>query len=149
MDAVVRAATIYFFQLIMFRLAGKRAFAQLTSFDFVLLLIIAEATQQGLIGNDFSLTQAFMLILTLVALDIAMSLLKQYLPRLDRLVEGMPLVIVDNGVPLRHLMAKARVDEKDVLTAARERLGLERMDQIKFAVLERSGGISIIPVRQG
>jgi uncharacterized membrane protein YcaP (DUF421 family) len=149
MDAVVRAATIYFFLLIMFRLAGKRAFAQLTSFDFVLLLIIAEATQQGLIGNDFSLTQAFMLILTLVALDIAMSLLKQYLPRLDRLVEGMPLVIVDNGVPLRHLMAKARVDEKDVLTAARERLGLERMDQIKFAVLERSGGISIIPVRQG
>lgn len=145
MNPVIRAAVIYFFLLVVFRLAGKRSFSQLTSFDFVLLLIIAEAIQQGLIGDDFSITQALLLIVTLVAIDIAISLLKQRFPRLERFIDGLPLVVVENGVPVKHLMDKARVDEKDVLVAARETQGLERMDQIKYAVLERSGGISIIP----
>jgi uncharacterized membrane protein YcaP (DUF421 family) len=145
MNPVIRAAVIYFFLLIVFRLAGKRSFSQLTSFDFVLLLIIAEAIQQGLIGDDFSITQALLLIVTLVGIDIAISLLKQRFPRLERYIDGLPLVVVENGVPLKRLMDKARVDEKDVLVAARENHGLERMDQIKYAVLERSGGISIIP----
>ncbi|HEU4342690.1 MAG TPA: YetF domain-containing protein [Candidatus Binatia bacterium] len=145
MNPVTRAAVIYFFLLVMFRLAGKRSFSQLTSFDFVLLLIIAEAIQQGLIGEDFSITQALLLIVTLVGLDIAMSLLKQRFPWLERFVDGLPLVVVENGVPVKHFMDKARVDEKDVLVAARENHGLERMDQIKYAVLERNGGISIIP----
>lgn len=54
-------------------------------------------------------------------------------------------MIVEEGRPLKDRMAKARVDEDDILTAARQLQGLERMDQIKYAVLERSGGISIIP----
>jgi uncharacterized membrane protein YcaP (DUF421 family) len=145
MNPVLRAVVIYFFLLIVFRLSGNRSFSQLTSFDFVLLLIIAEATQQGLVGNDFSITQALLLIVTLVGIDIAISLSKQRFPRLERFIDGVPLVIVDNGKPLKHLMDKARVDESDILVAAREHQGLERMDQIKYAVLERSGGISIIP----
>lgn len=60
-------------------------------------------------------------------------------------MNGLPLVVVAQGQPLRERMASARVDEYDVLEAARRTRGLERMDQIKFAVLERSGGISIIP----
>ncbi|MPZ78794.1 MAG: DUF421 domain-containing protein [Deltaproteobacteria bacterium] len=144
-NPVLRAVVIYFFLLVVFRLSGKRSLSQLTSFDFVLLLIIAEATQQGLIGNDFSLTQALLLIMTLIGIDILISLLKQRFPRLERWVDGIPLVIVENGRPLKHLMDKERIDEKDVLTAARETQGLERMEQIRYAVLERSGGISIIP----
>lgn len=64
---------------------------------------------------------------------------------MKRFIDGVPLVIVENGKPLKDLMNKARVDDEDVLVAAREHHGLERMDQIKYAVLERSGGISIIP----
>lgn len=145
MNPVLRAAVIYFSLLIVIRLSGKRTFAQLTPFDFVLLLIIAEATQQGLIGNDFSMTQAILLIVTLVTIDIMMSFLKQYFPRLEMLIDGLPLVIVDNGRPRKDVMNKERVNVDDVLTAARESHGLERLDQIKYAVLERSGGISIIP----
>jgi uncharacterized membrane protein YcaP (DUF421 family) len=145
MDAVLRAAAIYFFLLVIFRIAGPRTIAQMTTFDFVLLLVIAEATQQGLIGDDFSLTQAMLLIVTLIVMDIGLSLLKEKLPFLDKWMEGSALVIVEDGKPLQERMKGARVDESDVLVAARELQGLERMDQIKFAVLERTGEISIIP----
>jgi uncharacterized membrane protein YcaP (DUF421 family) len=147
MDVVLRGLAVYVFLVVIFRVSGQRSLGQVTTFDFVLLLIIAETTQQALIGEDFSITAAFLVIVTLVALDIGLSLLKQGFPRLDRLLEGLPLVIVENGKPLLDRMAKARVDEGDVLNAARERRGLERMDQIKYAVLERNGGISIIERR--
>jgi uncharacterized membrane protein YcaP (DUF421 family) len=74
-----------------------------------------------------------------------LSLWKRRSPTIEKLLDGVPLVVVENGQPLRDRMNKARIDENDVLTAARELQGLERMEQIKYAVLERSGGISIIP----
>jgi uncharacterized membrane protein YcaP (DUF421 family) len=125
---------------------GKRALAQITTFDFVLLLIISEAVQQGMLGEDFSLTNGLLVIVTMVLLDTGFSLLKQRMPGLDKWIEGMPLIIVENGKPLKDRMKKVRVDENDVLVAARESQGLERMEQIKYAVLERNGGISIVPV---
>ncbi len=73
------------------------------------------------------------------------SLWKQRSPQVEKLLDGVPLVIVEDGRPLKERMAKSRVDEDDVLTAACKLQGLERMEQIKYAVLERSGGISIIP----
>ncbi len=148
MDSIVRALVAYLFLLLVFRIAGKRALAQITTFDFVLLLIISEATQNALISNNYSLTNSFLVIVTLVGIDIALSLLKRRFPSLEKYMDGMPLIIVEEGRPLKERMKKARVDEEDVLTTAREIHGLERMDQIRYAVLERSGGISIIPKRQ-
>jgi uncharacterized membrane protein YcaP (DUF421 family) len=145
MDAVIRAVLIYFFVWLMFRIAGKRTLAEATTFDFVLLLIISEATQQGLLGEDFSVTNACLVITTLVGLDIAMSLLKRWSPRLERMVDGQPLILVDDGRVLKQRMHRARVDEDDILEAARRLQGLERLDQIRFAVLEQSGGITIVP----
>lgn len=148
MDAVLRGAAIYLFLLLIFRIAGKRSLSQITTFDFVLLLIIAEATQQGLLGNDFSVTNAVLVIVTLVGLDIGLSLWKERSKTMEQLIDGVPLVILEEGRPLKDRMSKARVDEGDILTAARELQGLERLDQIKYAVLERSGGISVIPKDQ-
>lgn len=145
MNTILRAGAMYAILLLIFRLMGKRSLAQITSFDFVLLLIISETTQQAMIGDDFSVTNAVLGILTLVMLDLALSLWKQRWPSLDRWIDGLPVVIVEDGVPLRDRMRKERVDESDVLTAARVMHGLARMDQIKYAILERSGGISIIP----
>jgi uncharacterized membrane protein YcaP (DUF421 family) len=147
MDSVLRAAAIYLFLLVLFRIAGKRTLSDVTTFDFVLLLIISESTQQALLGEDFSLTNAFLVIITLIGIDIALSLWVQRWPWLTKWMEGMPLVIVEHGQPLRERMQRLRVSEDEVLTAARERQGLARMDQIQYAVLERSGGISIIPKR--
>lgn len=145
MDSVLRAAAIYLFLIVLFRIAGKRTLSDVTTFDFVLLLIISEATQQVLLGEDFSLTNAFLVILTLIGIDIAISLSQQRWPWLDKWIEGLPLVIVEHGQPLRERIKRSRVSEEDILTAARERQGLARMDQIQYAVLKRSGGISIIP----
>jgi uncharacterized membrane protein YcaP (DUF421 family) len=88
-----------------------------------------------------------LLIVVLVGTDILLSLVKRWLPRLDRLLEGQPLVILKNGVPLRARMHIERVDEEDILSAAREQQGIERLEDIKRTVLERSGGISIVPRR--
>jgi uncharacterized membrane protein YcaP (DUF421 family) len=145
MEAVIRGAVTYFFLLVIFRVSGKRTLAQITTFDFILLLIVSEATQNALVGNNASMTHAFLVILTLVAIDIALSLLKRRWPTLDRWIEGLPLVIVEKGRPLKENMRHARVDEEDVLTAAREHQGLLTMDQIGLAVLERNGQISIVP----
>jgi uncharacterized membrane protein YcaP (DUF421 family) len=148
MDAVLRGLSVYIFLLIIFRISGKRSLGQVTSFDFVLLLIIAETTQQALLGDDYSLTKAFLLIGTLFGVDIGLSLLKQRSAKLDQLLEGAPLVIVEDGKPLKDRMDKARVDEKDVLHAARELQGLERMEQIKYAVLECNGDITVVPKQE-
>ena len=145
MDAVLRAATIYIFLLVIFRIAGERTLASLTTFDFVLLLIISEATQQGMIGDDFSVTKALLVITTLIGLDIGFSLLKERWRFLHKMVEGVPLILVEDGRALVDRMKGARIDLDDVLQAARERQGIESLDQIKYAVLERTGEISIIP----
>ena len=147
MDTIINALSIYLFLLVVMRIGGKRTLGQTTTFDFVLILIIAETTQQALLGDDFSLVNAMLLIITLVSLDILLSLLKRKWPKLDRLVEGMPMVIVEHGKPLWDRMYKARVDESDVLSAAREMQGLKSFDEIEYAVLERSGTISIVPKR--
>jgi uncharacterized membrane protein YcaP (DUF421 family) len=145
MDPVLRAAAIYVALLILFRIAGRRTLSEMTSFDFVLLLIIGESTQQALLGEDFSFTNAILVIVTLLTLDVAISLWQQRSHTADRLLEGVPTILVDHGRPLTALMKKARVREEEILEAARRLQGLERMDQIKYAVLEVSGGISIIP----
>ena len=81
MDAIARGLLMYFFLLILFRIAGRRTLGQLTNFDLVLLLIISEATQNAMIGNDFSVTNGILVILTLVGIDIGLSIIKQHFPK--------------------------------------------------------------------
>jgi len=149
MESILRAAVMYIVVLGLLRLAGRRTVAQLTAFDLVLLLIISEAAQNGLVGDDFSITNSVLIIATLIAFDIGMSYVKERFPRAERWIDGLPVILVENGQPIEDRMRWARVDEHDVLEAARENQGLERFDQIKYAVLERSGRISIIPWRSG
>jgi uncharacterized membrane protein YcaP (DUF421 family) len=145
MDAVARGAAVYLILLVVFRLAGRRTLAQLSSFDFVLLLIISEAAQNAMVGDDYSITNGMLLVLTLVGLDILLSHVKRWSPSMETWLDGRPTIVVNLGIPDRYVMSRARIDEADVLTAAREKHGLERMDQIKYAVLEASGHLSIIP----
>jgi uncharacterized membrane protein YcaP (DUF421 family) len=145
LEPILRGLAVYLFLLLIFRLTGKRSLDQVTTFDFVLLLIVSETTQQALIGEDFSLTNAFLVILTLFAVDQILSFLKDKSSFVRRWAEGLPLVLLENGKPLKDRMKKSQVDEDDILEAARELQGLERLEQIKYAVLERHGAITIIP----
>src|SRR5437868_13426450 len=77
MDSVLRAAAMYMALMVLFKIAGRRSLAELTTFDLLLLMIIGEATQQALLGDDFSLTNSMLVIVTLIAIDVGFSLLKQ------------------------------------------------------------------------
>lgn len=145
MNPVIRGIVIYVFLFVVFRFMGKRSLASITTFDFVVLLIISEVTQNALVGEDFSLTNGLLLIATLTGMDIILSLTKRRFKGFDHVAEGMPLIIVDNGQPLKERMKRSGVEEDDVMQAARSSQGLERIDQIKYAVLEKDGSISVIP----
>lgn len=145
MESVLRAAALYAFLLVLFRITGRRALSEITTFDFVLLLVIGEATQQALLGDDFSVINAFVVIATLVLIDILLSLFKERSPRVGRFLDGVPLIVVEYGRPLTERLRKARITEEDILEAARQSQGLERLEQIRFAVLEKNGQISVIP----
>lgn len=145
MDSVIRAIVIYLVILVLFRLTGKRTLAQLTTIDLVLLLIISEATQQALVGDDYSITTAVLVITTLVLVDRAADWLKFRFKAADRIAEGTPLVLVEHGEPLHDRLRKEHVTIDEVLTVARKSQGLLRLADIDYAVLEKSGGISIIP----
>jgi len=145
MNPVVRGLAVYLFVFIIFRTIGKKGLSETTTFDFVLLLIISETTTDALIGEDYSLMACFIMVSTLVGTDLLFSFIKGKSRWFQLVSDGAPLVIVDKGRILKKRMDKTRVDEDDILEAARNLHGLERMDQIKYAVLEKDGSISIIP----
>jgi len=149
MESVLRGAAIYLFLLAIFRISGKRSLSQITTFDFVLLLIVGESTQQALLSNDFSVINAFVVIATMVALEHGLSVLKHRSPAIDRALESLPLILIDNGQVLQSRMDREQVDLSEVLAAARERHGIDGLEDIEYAVLERSGGISIVLRRRG
>lgn len=147
MDSVLRAGAMYLVLLVVFRIVGKRALAQITPFDMVLLLIIAESTQQALVGPDYSIVNAVLVIVTLVVIDIGLSRWRHHSRRVEKILDDMPVILVERGRPLQARLDRERVDASDILEAARLQQGLERMSQIKYAVLETNGEISIIPWR--
>ncbi|MGH7400585.1 MAG: DUF421 domain-containing protein [Candidatus Rokuibacteriota bacterium] len=148
MDSVLRAVAMYLVLLLVFRIVGKRPLAQITPFDMVLLLIIAESTQQALVGPDYSVVNAVLVIVTLVGIDITLSWWRRHSHRVEKILDDLPVVLVDRGRLVQPRMDRERVDASDILEAARLQQGLERMDQIKYAVLETNGEISIIPWRE-
>jgi len=148
MELVIRGVFMYLFLMIVVRVMGKRTMAQASTFDFVLLLTISQVTQQALVGMDYSLTGAVILIIVFVAVNIVFTVIKEKSRFFSKLIEGTPLILVDNGKMLPVRMEQSQVDEEDIMLAARSTQGLERMNQIKYAVLEKDGLISIIPIKE-
>lgn len=146
MEMVFRALAIYLILLVVFKIAGRRALLQMTSFDLILLLIISEATQQALLGNDFSVTGAMLTIITLIVVDMLFGLMKKYFSAAESALDGSPVILVENGVLLTDKLKKVDVSSDDILVAARQNQGITELGKIKYAILERTGHISIIPV---
>ena len=147
MESVLRGVTVYIFLWLIFRISGKRTLAQTTPFELVLLLIISEVTNQAMVDSDHSITNAILLIMTLVGMSVLLSVMKHYSPRATRWLEGMPLPLVKDGEMLKENMDKSRVDEGEILSAARIEQGIERMADIKDATIENDGKISVVPKR--
>lgn len=145
MELIVRAVFLYIFIMIVFRMSGKRALSKLTTFDFIVLLIAGEATQNALLSNDNSLINAMLLVATLITLDVFFSFISQKFNIFDKITNGVPVIILKDGELMEDRMRKQRIEIDDILESARRSQGLDSLDQIKYAVLERDGEISIIP----
>ncbi len=145
---VIRCIIIYLFVFVILRLAGKRTLSELKTFDLVLLLILSEATQSAMMNSDNSILGAMIAIGTLIFIDVAVSFFSSKSRDFDRIINGVPMIILKNGTPIRERMEKARVQTDDILEAARKTHGLESLSQIKYAVLEKGGEISIIPAEK-
>jgi len=145
MEIILRTAAVYVVVWALFRISGKRTLKEMTTFDFVLLLIISECTQQALIGHDYSVTGAAMAVGTLLAVDIGLSLLKRRFEGVEKVLDNVPVLLIERGHVHQERLQKERVDEEDILAAAREGHGISRLDRIDYAILETNGAISIIP----
>ncbi len=145
METVVRALCTYFFLLVVLRIGGRRTLGEMSAFELVILLIISETTQQAMVDSDPSMTNAAIAIVTLVSASLGMSLLKQRWPGVQTVAEGRPVMLIENGELKDEALKEARIGVDEILVAARSSQGLERLSQIKHAVLEAGGGISIIP----
>lgn len=144
-STVARAAIIYAFVLLVIRLAGKRTLAELSTFDLVVLLIMSEAIQPALVADDTRITSAMLIVLTFVGIDALLGFIKFKSHKASELLDDVPTVLVRDGVTDQDALKRERLSEDDIMEAARHRLGLERFDQVRFAILERTGGISVIP----
>jgi uncharacterized membrane protein YcaP (DUF421 family) len=148
MDSVISAAVVYVFLRLFIGLMGRRSLGQLTPFQLVLLIVIGGAVQRALVGDDPSLTNAIIIVATLVGLELLVSLIRQRSHVIGRVLRGGPLIVVENGRPLARRMHRARISEDDVLAAARLHHGLTSIDEVKYAILEANGEISIVPERK-
>jgi uncharacterized membrane protein YcaP (DUF421 family) len=144
---VVNSAAIYLLLLFIFRIAGRRSLAETSTFDLVLLLIIGETTQEAMIGSDDSVLSAAVAILTLVSLDMGMSYLRKLFPAFDHLIEGRPVLLIRDGKIQEAALTANSLDHEDVKEAARLSHGLDKMEDVRQATLERDGQISIVPWR--
>lgn len=145
MELILRAFIIYVLILLIFRMSGKRTLSQLTTFDFILLLMVGEATQQALLMDDQSIMGSLLIIGTLVSLDVLFAWFSKKSILFDKIANGVPVIILKNGEVIEENMESENIEMNDILEAARRDQGLESLEQVKYAVLEKDGKISIIP----
>jgi uncharacterized membrane protein YcaP (DUF421 family) len=145
MNPVFRSIVMFAVLWIVFRIGGRRTLAEITTFDFILLLIIGDAAQQALVGDDYSITTAALVVVTLMLLDLMMGRLAISGDGMRRFIDSAPVIVIDKGKPLDAVMRREGVDLEEVMAAAREVHGLQTLDDIKYAIVERHGGISIVP----
>lgn len=143
MGGVLRGAFGYCFLVLMVRAAGRRPGKQITPFEFVLIFFIGGVTLTPMVGDDRSLSNAFVIIITIAVTHFLIAWLKQKFPAFGRIVDGTPLVLLAKGEWQVETMKRMRLQDDDIMAMARDN-GIERLDQIEYAILERNGEISII-----
>lgn len=140
---VLRCFIVYLFLLVALRLTGKRQLGQFTPFDFAILLIVANAVQNAMIGPDTSLVGGLIGASTLFALNFALAALSYRFNLFGRELQGEPTLLVNDGHMISVNLRRERIDPDDVLMAMREH-GVTDLGKVKQAVLETDGTISIV-----
>jgi uncharacterized membrane protein YcaP (DUF421 family) len=143
MYTIVHAFLGYFFLLFTVRLLSRRPGAQMTPFEFVLVFLMGGVIILSTMGDDPSLTNAVGAVSTAALLHRVVTRASKRFPKLGAIADGTPLVLLKNGRWQADVMNAMRIQDTDVMAAARTK-GLKTLSQIKYAILERNGAISII-----
>ena len=143
MYTVWHAIVGYVFLVLVVRSLARRPGAQMTPFEFVLIFLMGGVIILATAGDDHSVTNCFGGVITICAVHRLFSRLKRYSPRFGAWVDGTPIMLLQDGRWQTTSMRQMRVEDTDVMAAARAK-GVKTLSQIKYAVLERNGGISII-----
>ena len=143
MDIALRATVIFVALYVLVRLMGKRELAQMTPFELIVLVVIGDLIQQGVTQNDFSLTGAIIAVSTIALLALLMSWASYLWPWAERLLEGEPRVIVQNGAVLKANLRRNRLTIGEIESEMRL-AGIARLSDVAWAILEPRGKISFI-----
>lgn len=143
MEIVLRSAAVFVFLWFLTRIIGKKELAEISAFELVLLVVIGDLVQQGVTQEDMSVTGAILATGTIALLVVLMSYVSFRWRRADRVVEGIPVVIVSDGRMVTESMRFERLTEDEVVSAAREQ-GIGDIADVRFGVLEPDGKFSFV-----
>ena len=147
MAPMFRAFFFYFFLVFLTRVVGRRPGKQITPFEFVLIFFLGGLALTAMIGKDASYTNALIEIMAVASGHALLTLARYKSPRFARLVDGTPLVLLENHQWRKETLIRKRIQDDDVMAMARDQK-LRSLDEIGMAVLERNGEISILPEKK-
>ena len=142
-EFILRAVVVYVVVLTMVRVAGKRALGQFTPFDMLLLILLGNAVQNALLGQDTSLGGGLILATTLIVLNYFVGWVTTRSPAVERVIDGEPVVLARHGQVLHQVLRRELVSKADFLRAMRD-AGCEEIDQVDLALLEINGHITFM-----
>ncbi|HEY5314289.1 MAG TPA: YetF domain-containing protein, partial [Pirellulales bacterium] len=145
-EFVLRAVIVYLFMVVLLRLTGKRQVGQLAPFDLVLLLVLSNAVQNSMNGGDNSITGGMILACTLVGINSSVGWLAYRSKRLEALVEGRPIILIHDG-KIDHVSLEQTRMTMHELEASLRAAGCAGPAEVRFAVLENTGKVSVIPLQ--
>jgi uncharacterized membrane protein YcaP (DUF421 family) len=143
MDIVIRAVVAYVFITFLLRIIGRRELSTLGASDIVLLVVMGDLIQNGVTQSDYSVTGVFLAVSTFAMLTLATSVLAFKSRRAQILLEGEPLILMQDGKAVEKNLRSERLDLRDVAEEARGQ-GIEKLADIKWCVLETSGQMTFI-----
>jgi uncharacterized membrane protein YcaP (DUF421 family) len=143
MDVVFRALFVFILLYIVMRVIGRRELSSLEPFDLILLVVLGDLVQQGVTQDDYSVTGILLAIGTIALLQLAVSFVNFRFPRLRPLLDGEPIVVMQDGKPIEGNMRRERVTVDDLAAAARQQ-NIAKLDDVQWAVLETNGTLSFI-----
>jgi uncharacterized membrane protein YcaP (DUF421 family) len=144
MDIVLRSAFIFAFIYIVMRAVGRRELSSLEPFDLIVIVVVGDLIQQGVTQDDYSVTGAVLAVSTICLLTVLVSWTSWRFPRLRSALDGVPIVLLENGKPIAANLKRERITIEELAAQARLQQ-IDSLDKVQWAVLETSGSISFIP----
>ena len=145
MDIVIRAIVMFLFVWFVTRAVGRRELSTLEPFDLILLVVLGDLIQQGVTQNDFSVTGAMLAAGTFAAMTVLFSWLAFRFPRVQPVLEGDPVILVEHGKAIDRNLRTNRITLEELAAQARLNAQIAHIGDVEWAVLETSGNISFIP----